>query len=94
MNILISSKYLSSVLKKINFNEDNVQYILGGSYEISFVTTVKTIDVSCIIISDFTPRIKQAERRWDWIKKLVSNVNDQPIVLNISENNVKVSFDY
>jgi len=93
MKILVSSKTLSIKLSEFNFESDYITAIRGESGYICLDSTKKTIEVMCEILK-FSPRIKQENRRWDWVKQLVSNVDEQPIVLDITENAVIIIFQY
>lgn len=36
----------------------------------------------------------QDNRRWDWLKKLVNQVEDQPLVLDLSDYSLEAIFQY
>ena len=39
-------------------------------------------------------KIDQSDRRWNWIYKLVSQIDEQPITLDISEERVLITVCY
>lgn len=93
MKILVSSKLLASKLNEIDFDKDSMQAIRGGQGCVIFVSCNKNVEMGCSIL-DFHARIVQENTRWDHIKKLVNNVSEQPIILNIRRNAVNVTFQY
>lgn len=97
MYFIVSSKYLAKVLSRIDFDNDNVHSV---SYDLSSSTlTIKTnltyIDLKVTMID--TPIIvmmNQRNRRWDWLRKLCMSVEEQPIVIRITEMTLKITFEY
>ena len=94
MKILISSKQLAHELNKIDFRIENVIGIIEESKGIVLSTERQNIETSCIILTEGMKIIKQYKRRWDWIKKLVNQVDEQPVTLEISEGIINVIFQY
>ena len=92
MKILISSKHLASQLNKIDFDLDCVVQV-GGIKNFEINTNKQTIKIPCEILIP-SIYIKQDNRRWDWVKSLLNKVDEQPIVLQITENIVNVIFQY
>lgn len=93
MKILISSKVLSDNLDKINFEDEYVIQVRGEGSKFIINTNSQTIEICCEILR-FSPRVKQNNRRWDWVANLVDKVDEQPIVLDIYENVINVVFQY
>jgi len=93
MKILISSKQLAIDLAKIDFDNETVMQVRGEGSNLVINTDKQTIEIWCEMLQ-FEPRVKQENRRWDWVKSLVSRVEEQPIVLDIHENVVNVIFKY
>ena len=93
MKILISSKQLAVDLAKIDFENETVIQVRGEGSNLVINTDKQTIETWCEMLR-FEPRVKLENRRWDWVKSLVSNVEEQPIVLDIHENVVNVIFQY
>jgi hypothetical protein len=94
MKILVSSKGLAFALKQVQFK--NGEYIKSAALKgTDLILSTENKDISImvepLIYSNFCP---QLERRWDWVKDLVSKVDEQPIVLNITEGGVEVIFQY
>ena len=93
MKILISSKYLATKLAEFDFETDTILAIRGEGSNLYLDGNKKTVEIWCDIL-EFNPRIKQENRRWDWVKKLVDSVDEQPITLQITENIINVIFQY
>lgn len=93
MKILISSKTLAEELKKIDFESETVMQVRGEGSKFIINTNKKTIEIWCDIIF-FEPIVKQENRRWDWVKHLLSQVEEQPIVLNIQQDFINIIFQY
>ena len=93
MKVLLSSKYLANELAKIDFDDcEKVVYVIGDKDNLIIKTNRKTIrlDAETVVTSE----IYQTDRRWDWVKLLVTKVDEQPIVLVIHESFVSVVFQY
>ena len=93
MKILISSKHLAAELNKIDFDNDHINSIKAKGFSIYVLTNYQSIEIPVEII-EHEPDVLQSDRRWDWVKKLVNQVDEQPIVLDISERIVNVIFQY
>ena len=94
MKVLISSKQLAHELNKIDFSIENVIGIIEESKGIVLSTARQNIGISCEVLIKGMKIMRQGDIRWDWIKKLVNKVDEQPITLEISENTVNVIFQY
>lgn len=93
MKVLLSSKLLASELAKIDFENEQVFQVRGEGSNLIINTDKQTLELSVEMLQ-FEPRVKQENKRWDWVKKLVSCADEQPIVLDIHENVVNVIFQY
>jgi hypothetical protein len=93
MKIIVSSKSLAACLNKLDLESNHIERIVANGDELTFINRLQSEDLSCVI-SFFQPMLRQIDTRWDWVKKLVNQVDEQPIVLNISENDVQVIFTY
>jgi hypothetical protein len=94
MKIIVSSKSLAECLNKIDFEAESIERIVADKGEITFITATKAEILSCEIMI-FNPMIKQSiDQRWDWVKKLVNQVNEQPIVVHFNEDILNVIFQY
>jgi predicted GTPase len=94
MKIIVSSKYLASELNKLLADEnERVDQVDICSNELIIYTQYKSAILS-LVDTNGTGNFKQGDRRWDWIKELVNQVDEQPIVLDIYENVVNVIFQY
>jgi hypothetical protein len=97
MKVLVSSKVLAEKLKPINFDIQDVRHV-GLTMHTGFVAELFLIADKSICIEvhviEYGEAVKQTSRRWDWVRELVSSVQDQPIVLHITEHCVNVIFQY
>ena len=98
MKIIISSNRLRNELSKIDFGCDNV---INVSSKNNLLTEryirLNTLHQSIIIfckIDLVNEEFDQKDARWDWVDRLVNQIDDQPIVLDISNNNIRVSVNY
>lgn len=95
MHFLISSKALAKLLSKLNLEKEYVTDIFLKGDEITILAVTNSVTFKAEIMStNNKDRIYQHNRRWDWIKKLVTVVEDQPITLFITEGCVSVTFQY
>ncbi len=84
MKVLISSKSLSNALSKIDFKTDSVYNVTLENSELSINTQTQSLMIYVVVL----------EFEADWINKLVSAVDEQPIALEIHENCTNVIFQY
>ena len=93
MKIVISTKQLAQDLSKIDFENEIVRQVRGEKNTLILCTDKQNVEIDCHIV-EFEPRIIQTDTRWDWVKQIVEEVNEQPVVLLISEYNINVIFSY
>ena len=93
MKIIISSKTLANLLNKIDFENENVLQVRGEGSNFIINTNKQTLELWVEMIK-FEPRLKQENARWDWVKNLVNQIDDQPIVIGLSENSVQIIITY
>ena len=99
MKILVSSKALAKKLSEIDFDNDRVYNVVLNSIgntticELSVNTNTKTVKVMVEVIV-FQAAVKQDSRRWDWVKDLLTKIDEQPIVLEIKESVINVILQY
>jgi len=109
MKIIVSSKALAKKLSEIDFNNNSVisvgikrgygKFTLG---ELSINTVKYSVKINVDVITDnlnvdvITDKdyIMQEHRRWDWVRDLLNKVDEQPIVLEISQYFINVIFQY
>ena len=92
MKVVISSKSLYEELKKIDFDNESVESVKFIEDNMIIFT-----QISCVILwieNKEKISFNQHNARWDWVKKLLSQVDEQPIVINVNENKVSVIFEY
>ena len=95
MKILISSKRLAEFLNKL-ITEDclEIEMIVADGRDLTFFTSDKSEKLWDCEILRSAPMVKQRNRRWDGVKKIVNAVNEQPIELEIYEEVVNVIFRF
>ena len=100
MKIIIDSKCLASELKKVNFSKHQVLMVESKAHDLIISFTPldnyppkKPIVMQCAVISNNSVAM-QLNARWDWVRSLLKSVDSQPVVLDITENHVKVIFEY
>ena len=99
MKILVSSKALANKLSRIDFANDSVFNVVLNpvgnttSCELSINTNTQSIKIVVESIK-FQAAVNQEHRNWKWVMKLLSSVEEQPVVLEISEHVVNVIFQY
>jgi hypothetical protein len=92
MKLLISSKTLATGLSKIDLSITKVE--LSGD-ELLLWSGSDYIQVRIgYRISEHGQSLYQNGVRWDWVKRLVDKVDEQPIILDISERSVNIIFQY
>jgi len=93
MKILVSSKMLAHKLNQFDFGKESIEEVaLKGRY-IYFHSPSKFVKSECAIIV-YTGKVKQEDRRWDWVKELLNKADEQPVVLVISQQKIDVIFQY
>lgn len=101
MKILISSKYLYGRLKDIDFDnyclnkciirKDQLTLILNkGDIIIEKEILISTDGLS----NGFQFTCRQSDARWDWVKSVVSKINDYPIVLDIDDDFLQMQINF
>ncbi len=95
MKILVSSKHLYEKLSEIDFYSDKVVSASVSERVFTITTSTKQIYLHSEPIAFVRDKyIRQESRRWDFVKKLVDSVGEQPIVLEIYEGVTNVIFQY
>lgn len=93
---VVSSRALAQQLKKLKDERVLKAHIIKDILYIKTLTSseVLKVGVSITQAADFQSSFDQENRRWDFIKQLVSSISDQPITLFICEEKVQVIFEY
>jgi len=94
MKIIVSSKHLYQELSKIDFDKQGVNVVGFKKQGITLYTGYNSIDILADISYNEPSSMKQDNNRWDLILKLVSQIDDQPITLDIHEFKVEVIFNF
>jgi hypothetical protein len=93
--ILISTKLLAQELNRIDFNKGVfVTKILMNDDHIFIETSEKKrISINVEIIR-YAGEIIQHNARWDWVKRQMNKVDEQPVSLSLRKNRVTIIYDY
>lgn len=102
MKILISSKYLAAELNKLGVNDFYIHRVSLHGSELKLITLVyddegypQTNSITLIVHNaSESGTIIQDNRQWSWVRKLVNQVDEQPLILEITEHAVNVIFQY
>jgi hypothetical protein len=94
MKIVVSSKSLAICLNKLNLETEYVLSVTLKDKILRFNTLKHSVEIYVEPNTSEPTYIRQENRRWDWVKKLVNQVNDQPISVEISESSVNLIFQY
>ena len=87
MKLLVSSKYLAQKLAELDY--ETVLRLDLNEKELTFVTANKSISMNVEVLR-FESTVNQENRRWDWVRNDVTAINEQPIILDISEKVVNI----
>lgn len=95
MKAIISSRYLASKLNEIDFTAKWIKdlYSENDKTIVLHFNTDENITLMCEVGIRW-PHMNQENVRWDWVKKLVNQVDEQPIILNINESRIEIIFQY
>jgi hypothetical protein len=94
MKIIVSSKHLQEQLSKIDFDMEDIKGITFVKGGFNFSTMNSYGFVRGEIQYNYRSEMRQELNRWDLILKLVSQIDDQPITLDIHEFKVEVIFNF
>ena len=84
---------LSLKLQEIDFDNESVERVTLNKDELILVTQNSSVSIHVHVLI-FQASVSQHGRGWDCVKSLVSQVEEQPIVLHIFDNVVNVTFQY
>lgn len=97
MKFIVSSKGLFRILSQIDFESDRVESIICVNNEVLELLTAKGDTVKIFATNKNTEgekSIPQDYRRWDWVYNLVKKIDDQPIVIEVSQNLLNILIQY
>lgn len=90
MKIIISSKILYELLMvNIDFTPTIVQV---SPRELFLSDRIKTISIPCENLGEGT--VAQDNVRWDWLKRDLRGIQEQPVVIEFDKNKLKVILTY
>ena len=93
MRVIISSKLLASKLNQFDFETDHIIQVCASKDCLHVVSKTKEVEINCHIDSEHYT-LPQHNRRWEHIKSIVNRVEEQPIVLLMTEAGNKVIFEH
>lgn len=95
IKILASSKVLAEALGKIDFDGGEFVIQTRGEGAYFVINTNRQTIAVWVDFLHFHPRIPgQDSRGWNHIKDLLTNVAEQPVIVEITEKIVQVTFQY
>lgn len=92
MKAIMSSRELSLKLDKIDFDEDRVIKVSSNEGQLNILTSKSNITILCEVSENKS--IDQENNRWDWLKRLVYQIEEQPIVLDLDNNKLNIIISY
>ena len=96
MNILVSSKLMYQKLSEIDFDTVSLSVAdviaVNGGIEL-VLSDYKKIEIPCEVSGYLTTQ-SQFQARFDWVKKLLGQVDEQPVNIIIDGKNLTVAFHY
>jgi len=93
MKIIVSTKQLAAKLNEFDFENDLIQAVRGENSNLYLDSQQKTVEIWCEIIQ-FKARVEQGGARWDWLRDLMNNVDEQPVMVIFTNNHIQVIFNY
>lgn len=94
MKVVVSSKTLANALSELDLENELVYNVVLENNILSINTDSKTVKVGVgtVVFSAAVPN--QSDVKWDWVKRLVCAVEEQPITLHIFPTGINVLFQY
>lgn len=94
MKVVVSSKALFNALSRLDLDSETVYNVVLDNDVLSINTYSKTAKLAAgtVVFQAAVP--EQSSVRWDWVKRLVGAVDEQPITLNIFPKGINVTFQY
>jgi hypothetical protein len=99
MKILVSSRWFANQLRRFDFETECINKIYPAEKEGVFVfeTHRKKAHISLPHTEineafDEFP-INQCSARWDWVRDLLNEVHERPVILEITPGKVRIIFD-
>lgn len=80
--------------KKLNRLDDRVDQITVDGHTLTLTAGKFSVylDVEARLHEKIT--LNQASRRWDWVKQLMNQIDDQPLTFNVTESSLDIMFTY
>jgi len=94
MKIILSAKYLAQQLSKFNFDLEDIHTAQYKDNLLYLVNRTKTIEINCEILVGDESIIGQHGARWDAVKNLVNQIDEQPIIIHLRNDNCEIILQY
>lgn len=96
VKFIISSGYLKNKLKDANFRINPVE-IISFQDEYMSLNCYNNIEISFIQIYPYQHEIKrfyQHKVRWDFLQKIINQIDEQPIIISVSEAELNIILSF
>lgn len=92
----MSSAMLSQLLRKLREAEEYERVDVSRvDFSYGKMTIFgKSLKVQCEVEAKGAETLAQEEVNWNWVFDLVSSIQDQPIVIEVTQNHIRISVDY
>lgn len=94
MKIIISSEALAIGLNKIDFDINSIECLQYVDNNLCLYVDDIVIHIGCAASFGNSKVYNQADRGWEHIKALMNQIDEQPVVLDISEKIINLIFQY
>lgn len=94
MRFICSSKSLGNKLKAFFHNDSRVETISYHNKTLTIVGPKEFFNLDVEGKPWEIDALNQSGRRWDWVRDTLLQVDDQPVVLDVSEKIINVIFQY
>lgn len=93
MKVLVHTGHLAEKLAEIDFESQHVSHCKIEHDTLYLYTHSNEVEIYCASEGE-KDWIWQNDRRWDWVMELANSFPDCPVVLDISQKQIKVIFDF
>lgn len=95
MKIIVSSKALARTLNRLPSPVDFIETVGLGGDNVAVMLYANGVRacIHCAAL-DVKPHIRQTDRQWHTIYKIVNRIPDMPLTLNITEQSVDMTMNF
>lgn len=94
IKFLVSSEYMAEMLMTIDWEKQSVERISVFEYEITLLTQNTALTISCHVFTGSVKSLAIKKGNWGNVKELLSKIPDQPVLMEIYDNIINVTFQY